>query len=1233
MSNTVEIKVKAKAEGGAEVTGLGKRIGEMKEELAALSKTADNAESYRRLSDKCRELSQAMDKASDDASGMASKIKGAMDTLDVRPLSDVKSEIDQLTQAHTLLKRSGNLSFTEMQKATRNYQEKVKELRGEYNGVGASISTIKAGFLGMAGAAYTAGRAMGTYLEFSREMANISTIVDVTRKEFAGFTKEIEALSGRFPQSAKEFASAAYDVISSGVKIEETAKVLAQSSKAAAAGVTDVKTAAGVGVGVLNAYGMGIEKLSTVYDIMFRTVRDGVTTFPELSQNIGDVLPTAKAAGVQFGDVAGAIAAMTKAGIHTPQAATALKGAINAMAAPTPEAKKQFEALGITWQGLVPTLDAIRQKGLSLEQLRILIPDVEARTAVLSLTQNMDGLKTTMAGIADAAGATDEAWNKVKDTPAYQIDLFKREVENLSKSMGESMIPVVLESIDLLKGLSQWYGNAGDATRILVTGMGVATGGFAAWKLALGPMIDGLIAFRGQMALAATTAPLLSAALSTLAKSAVIVWGVAEAYEAIRAFMDMRQASEALQAAQERLSSQTAEIMERFKGFKDIQIPANLYEKPIEELETLSDALTKARAYNQALLADLSVKAEQKTFLGALTEEAKAAALEMATVASRQEAVVAAILEAKAAIIEKRGATETETVKEVDAVALYRQAIEAGTLAISDQIAMIAKNGGLATGYYADMAKAELEVHQKKLAGMEAEAKRSADLLKQQVYDIELAEAQGVKAREQAASQVRELGVKANAESIALLKARLDVVEKIANAEAVLQGEASKETLREKENLEKALATAQDQGARLRIESAAAETQKKKALAEAEAKARVAASKDVEKAVAAETQTVKENTKAVEENAQAASVATEEKRETIRISVSTKGAYDNEGKSLSQLTTLLTTYRNMSQAGPFMPGYEREISSLQSMVSEYESLIKEATRYGLVLDRNNLPLDEARKKVEALRSAFLALSDQMASISSDTESALRQMQRRSMTQAEAHQDREKEYQETMATADKLASQKNYEAAAEAYLRAKEIAASLAEEVRDVSGETILTLSETTQTASSLMKEASDKAVAALAAQKTALVDLERATVGLVTPRLGFASGGKLPGFGDTDTVPAMLTPGERITNAYSVRIWDSLYPGLMDAINHTRSRSDTARILAAFAQPLKFNTGGLVPDYRVDLPSLPSAPSPGTGKMVEIRFVSDSGERGRLMADEPSTEVLLNQLKKARMVS
>lgn len=1345
MSNTVEIKVRAKAEGGEEVQGLGKTIGEMKSELSELSKTADNAEAYRKLSAQYLELAKTMDTAAAGAGGMGIKIRTALSDFNVRPVSEVRSEIGKLTESYTLLKTSGSLSFTEMQKVTRNYQKQVADLRGEYNGVETSLSSIRTGMLAVAGATYTAGKAVGTYLGFSKEMANVSTLVDVSKEKFAGFTQEIENLSGKFPQSAKEFASASYDVLSAGVSIDRTSNVLAQSAKAAAAGVTDVKTAAGAGVGVINAYGMSIDNLGHIYDIMFKAVKDGVTTFPELSQNIGDVLPTAKAAGVQFDSVAAAIAAMTKAGMRTPIAATALKGAINAMAAPAPEAKKQFDALGITWQGLVPTLEQIQKLGLGLDQMKILIPDVEARTAVLSLTQNMDVLKQTMAGMTEAAGATEAAYEKIKDAPDYQVELFRKEIESLTLSVGQSMVPILLSGISGLEAFGRWFKDSGDATHYLAGGLGLAISAGAAWKLAIGPMTEGVKAFVGQMTLAAETAPALAASLATLAKGAVIAWGVAETWEAIRAFMDMREAAGQLEAAQERLSKQTADMKNRFREFAEVQVPGDLFNKPLADLEELASALAKSRAYYTASLTEMEEKSKETDLFGNLTDEAKQAKIQMAELKLKQEEITSAIGLTKSAIAEKRAASEAATGAEVSAVDQYKKAIEAGTMAVTDQMAAIAKSGGITTGYYADVAKAEAEMQGKRLSDLETLSKAKADELKRQVAAIELAEAQGVKAAVDSKKEKVALESAHLEDSLFLLNQRLKAAEAVANAETVLSGKASKEILSKKEAIEKEITAAQDAQSKARIQGAADETDAKKKIFEQELKSRytdeitrlkeslsarqleidesvakevktkaegekeklaletefteksislaksrlsaiqkevaaevaikgqadgetlsardaaekalnelvqaaaknrihiaeneaadrksalekeASASKKAASSVDEETASVKENTQAKKANAEATGEAAEAKVESIRISVSVKNALDEEAHTLDQLVNLARNYYGWTKQLFHTDSDVKNFKLYDSLVGQYEQLIAEASRYGLALDASNMTLEDAKAKVKELRDAFTALTDQIAQVRSDTDETLREMKRATMSDEEAWADVKAQYQETMVQAAQMASRKNYEAASELYLQAKTLAESLAREVKNVSGETVKTLKDTTAQASALMQEASDKAVASLQRQQEALSKTQ-ASSGVSSMK--YATGGKLPGFGYEDSVPAMLTPGERVTNAYSVRIWDSVYPGLMDAMNAARSSGDTRRILSAFsAQALKFNAGGIVPGISINVPV---AGAGSAGKTIEIRFTTDSGKTGSVMADGPSSELLLRQLKKARMVS
>ncbi len=76
---------------------------------------------------------------------------------------------------------------------------------------------------------------------------------------------------------------------------------------------------------------------------------------------------------------------------------------------------------------------------------------------------------------------------------------------------------------------------------------------------------------------------------------------------------------------------------------------------------------------------------------------------------------------------------------------------------------------------------------------------------------------------------------------------------------------------------------------------------------------------------------------------------------------------------------------------------------------------------------------------------------------------------------------------------------------------------------------------------------------------------------------GFSSGGKLPGYSRMDRIPALLTAGERITNAFSTRLIDNILPGFMHALNLVKSPADLSKIMSKFAGGAqKFRNGGVI---------------------------------------------------------
>ena len=446
----------------AEARALEQAISGQKSQLAQLSaalKSAGVDTNY--LSNEQKRLAADLAQASR-AAGQQARVAGAREALGIRPHREIRSEIVQLQRQYQLLQRTGNLTGAELAQAQVRLRERTADLVGQTNGWARSLGEVhvQAGVAvaGLGGLLYAGGNLLSFYAQFAQQMAAVDSITDMTRPELQAMSRDVRDLSVAMGRDAAQSAAALNDILSSGVSEQNGLSVLALSTKAAIAGITDTQTAASGGLAVVNAYGEGIENLGLRYDQMFLAVRDGVTTFPELAKFMGDVLPSARAAGVGFDEVSAAIARMTVAGIRTPQATTALKGAINALAAPTPDAKAKMDELGISWRGLTATLEQIASRNLGLDAMRELIPDVEARTAVLSLTQDIGALRAEVEAMGNAGGAMEAAYAKMSNTPQAELDKFNATWGEFKLQLGEAaqaFLPLISGAANALAAFNE----------------------------------------------------------------------------------------------------------------------------------------------------------------------------------------------------------------------------------------------------------------------------------------------------------------------------------------------------------------------------------------------------------------------------------------------------------------------------------------------------------------------------------------------------------------------------------------------------------------------------------------------------------------------------------------------------------------------------------------------------------------------------------------------------------
>ncbi|MET7495102.1 phage tail tape measure protein [Streptomyces sp900116325] len=300
------------------------------------------------------------------------------------------------------------------------------------------------------------GAGVAQAIALEKRMANVMTISQQINQSTVGsFTDQIVDLSKDLTQSSNQLADGLYQIVSTGFDGADAMTILGVAAKGASAGLTTTEASSRALLGVLKAYGLGAGDAANVMDIMFQTVNKGVISFEELAQNLGDVVPMAAAAGVEFDDLSAAYAAITLTGIPAAEAATALNGMMTRMMAPTRDLSNAMRALGydsaasaVQQDGLYVVVNKLaKATGGSSEAITKLFVDVRATRAVLALAAN-DGKNyaDTYQGIASAverAGATQRAFQMQMDTTAGQWQLFVNRSKALGMDLGRALLPVL----------------------------------------------------------------------------------------------------------------------------------------------------------------------------------------------------------------------------------------------------------------------------------------------------------------------------------------------------------------------------------------------------------------------------------------------------------------------------------------------------------------------------------------------------------------------------------------------------------------------------------------------------------------------------------------------------------------------------------------------------------------------------------------------------------------------
>jgi hypothetical protein len=322
---------------------------------------------------------------------------------------------------------------------------------------------------------------------FEKNMKMVSTMLDAPMKFMGAFGSGIRDMAMEFGESTDTLSKGMYDILSASIAPEGALNVLGVAVKAAKGGMTDAAIAVDGITSVLNAFQMAASKSTWVSDLMFKTVKRGKLVFEGLAGVIGRVAPMARAAQMPVEDMFAALATMTRQGLDAEEAATRLVNILKQ----APAAAKNFSALIANYIG----------KDLATIQLDF--PEIRAAGGIAALAGDMGGFLMDMKLMRNAAGAADEAFEKMSGGVISNFNKIWAIIKDIGISIGKALAPEMEKFAEWMKvsgkAVSDWIEkNQGLVVSYAKIAVGLTTLGIA--LVVFGTIIGGVATIVGVFA-------------------------------------------------------------------------------------------------------------------------------------------------------------------------------------------------------------------------------------------------------------------------------------------------------------------------------------------------------------------------------------------------------------------------------------------------------------------------------------------------------------------------------------------------------------------------------------------------------------------------------------------------------------------------------------------------------------------------------------------------------------
>ena len=277
--------------------------------------------------------------------------------------------------------------------------------------------------------------------DYEISLAEIQTIGEGFRADFEGLAAQVREFSNATGAPIEGVAEGVYQTLSNQVTDTAHAFDFMTASQAfATASVTETSASVALLSSVINSYNENIDQATKIGGKLAKIIQLGRLRGEEFADSFGKIIVLAAQIGISFDEVGAAIATLTVSGLKYNEASTLMLNIMLKLIRPTEELQKRYTELGIASSeagiqayGFQGFLDKLSEKaGTSATELGKLFNRVRAIRGVMGLAN--ENAEVYLENLADIEATTAEELFKKRDiifdTNAKQVEIELNKLRN-----------------------------------------------------------------------------------------------------------------------------------------------------------------------------------------------------------------------------------------------------------------------------------------------------------------------------------------------------------------------------------------------------------------------------------------------------------------------------------------------------------------------------------------------------------------------------------------------------------------------------------------------------------------------------------------------------------------------------------------------------------------------------------------------------------------------------------